>query len=60
MNRHCFFITNQQEDNLRQLSDQSGLPAAELVRRILDRSFADTVLNEIVPTLSGYLSVKVK
>lgn len=50
-------MPERQIDALRALREQTGLSVSELIRRMFDYCIRDHVFNEIVPAMSGQVSV---
>ena len=57
MVRFDLYVTSQQREEIRIRSEQTGLTAAELLRRMMDYCSQETVMNQLVPNMSGYLSI---
>ena len=55
MRRFNFYLPDQQYDRLVSLSKQTGLPIAEITRRMYDCGFRTERLNETFPQLSGQI-----
>lgn len=54
LRRYCLFLSDDQIQGYRFHSDRVDLPAAELMRRLLDLGLREpTVLNQLVPDRSG-------
>ena len=60
MKRYCLFLPEHRIEHLQALSLQTGISAAEVVRRTLDFALQETVLNQLVPTMSGQLVLQIK
>lgn len=48
-----FRIPERQKENVKNLSERTGLTASELMRRLIDASTHPVVFNLIVPSMSG-------
>lgn len=57
MHRYHIFLTERQFENLKQLSEFTGIAVSELVRRFIDHSAQSKVLDEIIPFLSGQIKI---
>lgn len=51
------YIPDRQGQELQSLKERSGLSLSELIRRILDNSLREHVLNDIIPPMSGHLNI---
>lgn len=50
--------TGHQADELERLKQLTGLPKTEIIRRMFDHCVQESVLNQLVPTLSGSLGLR--
>ncbi len=57
MGRLIFTLADRHSERLRDLSEVTQLSQAELLRRMMDQCFQEKVLNELVPAMSGQLSL---
>lgn len=58
MERVCLFVAERQMQQLRSVSSQCGLNVSELVRRGMDHVLQETMLNAMVPSMSGQFQVR--
>lgn len=58
MVRFDLFVTAQQREDVRRLSERTGLTAAELMRRMIDHGTQEQTLNALVPNYSGQLTLR--
>lgn len=59
MERLNFFFPGRQAEGLRSLAHQTELSSSELLRRMVDYCLKGNVLNELVPQLSGNISLSI-
>lgn len=52
-----FNAGTERQERLRELSERASLSQAEILRRMLDHCLQEPVLNQLVPSLSGYLAL---
>lgn len=52
-----FRIPDPQQEALNWLSDKTDLSFSELMRRWIDYGLQETVLNEVIPSMSGNLQI---
>lgn len=55
MKRFNLYLPDQHLKRFEELSRQTGLPVAELMRRMYDHGFEERNLNQLVPCMSGQL-----
>jgi hypothetical protein len=58
MKRICISLCERQIETLQELKERTDIGVSDWVRQLLDYSLQPKVLNEIKPTMSGYLSVQ--
>ncbi len=58
MEKFLFHLPTRQKEEFQNLSNETGEPIAELMRRMFDYCFQERVLNELVPAMSGSLGVQ--
>lgn len=49
---------DRQGEALHELAEKTGLSISELVRRMVDHCSREQILNELVPSSSGYLRIQ--
>ena len=52
-----FKLPERQKDELRRRSEMTGLSVSELLRRMIDHCCQETVMNSLVPSMSGRQNV---
>lgn len=55
MRAFTFYLPERQLNDFRQLSQQTGESMAALMRRLFDHGLQEHSLNQIIPSMSGYL-----
>ena len=53
MIRFDLFLTERQRDLLKRGAEQTGLTAAEILRRMIDHCSQEHVMNAVAPNVSG-------
>ena len=56
MQRYCIHLEPRQVEHHRLIAERTGLPVAEVVRRLLDSACREDRLNESFPRVSGCLT----
>lgn len=56
--RHCHMLPSRQVDNLKLLSEMTGSSVSDWIRKFIDYGMQDRSLNEIIPWMSGSISVR--
>lgn len=60
MEKFLFHLPTQQKQMLISVSEQTGLSYAEWLRKMIPYCMQSSVLNELMPSMSGYIKVEVK
>ncbi len=55
MYRFNMFVPDKLIDNYRDAADKAGVSVAEVLRRLMDFGYQETVMNSLFPSISGHI-----
>lgn len=58
MERICISLSDRQREGLKSIAEQTGYSQSELVRRTLDYVLTSQGINQVIPALSGTISIR--